>query len=581
MAARRRRSRNGYLENLGGLPRSTMLTFGLALLLLLASVGIVGTTLVRRGPAEQSVTEMTPEPTQFVAIVETPPPSAQPTPTRPAVTRVAPAAPSATTRVSPTAVAAPLGAGPGRAARGIAGSMAVSLGGTLPPPEVAVVPTPTRASVAANQPATPTPTPSRAPSSGGAGAVTPPPNRAAPGGGAVAPTPTPYRPPAGSGSSNTPPTPTPYRPPAGSGSSNTPPTPTPTRVAPTSTPTQVPPTPTPGLPAATLPGPGSKTYSYDLTFTQGTALVPPTGAQAWVTTWRTFTIVDANTLKAALGMTGAVEQVGGGFRVTTPGTLLINNTLGTISYTAPAATSASVGALSLPTRTGLTPGPANPVTATPAPATTPVASPTPASTTTPGPSPRPSGTVTRPGGSPTPAPSQLTDPAAIAAAREWLTDVGIMPANADAGRVTRPTTGQVWVTFHPQPLGNLIPQDPMIQVKLGLDGAVREVYHRWPTNLVPREVTVRELSVAWSEVAAGGGYLEVDQTVPQDLPANTVFTGNAVVARVAIGWAPGTDGKTNYLLPLYVFEGTVTLANPPKGQPASVPFRVYIAATAP
>jgi hypothetical protein len=156
--------------------------------------------------------------------------------------------------------------------------------------------------------------------------------------------------------------------------------------------------------------------------------------------------------------------------------------------------------------------------------------------------------VTRPGGSPTPTTSQLTDPAAIAAAREWLTDAGIMPANADAGRVTRPTTGQVWVTFHPQPPGNLIPQDPMIQVKLGLDGAVREVYHRWPTNLVPREVTVRELSAAWSEVAAGGGYLEVDQTIPQDLPANTVFTGNAVVARVAIGWAPGTDGKTNYLL---------------------------------
>ena len=55
-------------------------------------------------------------------------------------------------------------------------------------------------------------------------------------------------------------------------------------------------------------------------------------------------------------MTGAVEQSGGGFKVTTPGTLLINNTLGTISYTAPsAAASSSVGALALPTVTILTP----------------------------------------------------------------------------------------------------------------------------------------------------------------------------------------------------------------------------------
>ena len=59
MAARRRRSRNRYLENVGGLPRSTMLTFGLALLLLVASVGIVGATLARRGSAEPADTTPT------------------------------------------------------------------------------------------------------------------------------------------------------------------------------------------------------------------------------------------------------------------------------------------------------------------------------------------------------------------------------------------------------------------------------------------------------------------------------------------------------------------------------------------
>ncbi len=542
-----------------------MLTFGLALLLLLASVGIVGATLARRGSAEQAAENPPPEPTAFVAIVETPAPSLGPTATRPASTTRTAAA-STAPRITATTTGAPLGAGPGRAARGIAGSMAVSLGGTLPPPEVAAVPPPTQPGTGQSQTSLPTataavvPTPTPVRSTGGGSSS----------GGGSAPTPTPVRSTgggssSGGGSANTAPTPTPYI------------APTPTRVPPT--PTALP-TPTPGLPVAVLPGPGSKTYSYNLTFTQSAPLTPPTGAQAWVVTWRTFTLDDVNTLKAALGMTGAVEQNGGGFKVTTPGTLLINNTLGTISYTAPgAAASSSVSALALPTITALTPvveaSPSPKASTTPAPANTPAPSAKPSSS--------PSGTPTRPASSPAPASPtatpKLADPEALAAAKAWLTKVGIMPADADTGKVNRPTPDQVVVTYHPQIPGSLIPQDPMIQVKLGLDGTVREVYHRWPTNLVPREAATRDLAAAWSDVVTGGGYLEVDQTIPQNLPANTIFKGAAVVAQVAIGWAPGTDGKTNYLIPVYVFEGSVTLTNPPTGQPATVPFRVYIAAT--
>ncbi len=542
-----------------------MLTFGLALLLLLASVGIVGATLARRGSAEQAAENPPPEPTAFVAIVETPAPSLGPTATRPASTTRTAAA-STAPRTTATTAGAPLGAGPGRAARGIAGSMAVSLGGTLPPPEVAAVPPPTQPGTGQSQTSLPTATAAVVPtltpvrstgggsSSGGGSAPTPTPVRSIGGGSS-----------SGGGSANTAPTPTPYI------------APTPTRVPPT--PTALP-TPPPGLPVAVLPGPGSKTYSYNLTFTQSAPLTPPTGAQAWVATWRTFTLDDVNTLKAALGMTGAVEQNGGGFKVTTPGTLLINNTLGTISYTAPgAAASSSVSALALPTITALTPvveaSPSPKASTTPVPANTPAPSAKPSSS--------PSGTPTRPASSPAAASPtatpKLADPEALAAAKAWLTKVGIMPADADTGKVTRPTPDQVVVTYHPQIPGSLIPQDPMIQVKLGLDGTVREVYHRWPTNLVPREAATRDLAAAWSDVVTGGGYLEVDQTIPQNLPANTIFKGAAVVAQVAIGWAPGTDGKTNYLIPVYVFEGSVTLTNPPTGQPATVPFRVYIAAT--
>jgi hypothetical protein len=33
-------------------------------------------------------------------------------------------------------------------------------------------------------------------------------------------------------------------------------------------------------------------------------------------------------------------------------------------------------------------------------------------------------------------------------------------------------------------------------------------------------------------------------------------------------------------VPVYVFEGTVTISNPPTGQPNAVPFRVFISAAA-
>jgi hypothetical protein len=188
-----------------------------------------------------------------------------------------------------------------------------------------------------------------------------------------------------------------------------------------------------------------------------------------------------------------------------------------------------------------------------------------------------------PSAPPSPTPSRtLTDEAAIAAAQGWLTKANLLPANADGGRVTRPTPEQVVVTLHPQIPGPQIASDPMIEVTLGVDGSVRNVYHRWPTNISPRETALRNVNEAWAEVAAGNGYLEVDQTVPTNIPAGTVFHGAANVTAVSIGWstaAEGADGL-NYLVPVYVFEGTVTLSNPPEGQPNAVPFRVFIPAAA-
>ena len=538
-----------------------MLIFGLAMILLLASIGIIGATLARRSSAEQA-RDPGPTPTAFVAIVETPAPTPQTGPVTPTVRTTATARGIITPTLGPTArvtrtttTTAALGSGQGAGARGLAGSMAIALGGTLPPIEV---PVPTATQPTAAQPVPTQPAPAQ-PASSPPGIAqsnpptpTPRPSGGATGGGSSS----------GGGAPYTPPTPTPYIAPTRQ------PTPT-VYVQPTvvPTPTQVP------LPAAILPGPGSRTYSYNLTYTQNADLTTlPQSDFAYGATYQTYTAGDAATLKAALGLTGQIEQTGDGFRITGPGTLIISNTTGSLTYTAAgAASQPQLQALASPTRAPITP--ITEASVTPVASTAPSTSPAPSQSPVPG---RGTGT---PAPSGTPTPAKLTDEAALAVAKKTMTVYGLLPIGIDAGRVTRPTADQVVVTFHPASPGSLVPQDPMVRVVLGQDGALKSFYERWPTALTAQPAILRDPNIAWAEVTTGGGYLEVDQTIPADLPANTVFRGAATVTKVSLGWAPGATGTTNYLIPLYVFEGTVTLINPPTGQPATVPFRVYVSAT--
>jgi hypothetical protein len=549
-----------------------MLIFGLAVILLVASIGIIGSTLARRSSAEQA-RDPGLTPTAFVALVETPVPTPQTGLVTPTVRTTATARGVASPTLGPTArvtrtttSTGTLGSGQGAGARGLAGSMAIALGGTLPPVEAAVPPTaqptaaqpaPTQPSVAQTTPPTPTPRPSGGTSSGGGSSSN---GGSAPGGGSSAGGGSP----SGGGSTAPQPTPTRYVAPP------LPPTPT-VYVQPTvtPTPTQVP------LPAAVLPGPGSRTYSYNLIYTQNADLTTiPQSDFAYGATYKTYTAGDAATLKAALGLSGQVEQTGDGFRITGPGTLIISNTTGSLTYTAASgADEPQLQALALPTRAPITP--ITEASVTPAASTAPSSSPAPSASPAPG---RGTGT---PAPSGTPTPVRLTDEAAIAAAKKAMTAYGLLPTGIDTGRVTRPTAEQVVVTFHPVQPGSLIPQDPMVRVVLAQDGTMKSFYERWPTALTAQPTLLRDPNIAWAEIATGGGYLEVDQTIPSDLPANTIFRGAATVTKVSLGWAPGATGTTNYLVPLYVFEGTVTLINPPTGQPATVPFRVYVGAAQP
>jgi hypothetical protein len=291
---------------LGNLPPSALLSLGGALVLLLASIGLIMFTLSARRGAAPAAAATTPTPTAFVALVETP----QPTPTtdQPADTPTATAAVAATARRStprPTGTPAPLGSAQSRAVDGLTGAMLAATGGaTLPPP-----PTPTPAAVAAAPTKAP-PTPAPAPR-----AANPP---------VAANPPAPAN--AGTGG------PPPAAPPAEPTATPIPPTPVP----PTATP--IPPTPTaiptPVVPAVALPTPGSRPYRYALTYTQSANLAgAPVSTNAYAVTWPDYTSADVAALAQSLGLHGAVTAQGGGYRVSAPeGTLTVVD--GLITYTA-------------------------------------------------------------------------------------------------------------------------------------------------------------------------------------------------------------------------------------------------------
>jgi hypothetical protein len=557
----RRRPRNRYLENLGSLSPGTMLAFGLALILLLASVAIVGATLSRRGSAAPPVAQATPSPTEFLALVETP----VPTPViETATVVITPTARASVTATRPRATAttivnAPLGSGQSRAARGLAGAMAAALGGVLPPVAIAPPPTPTKVPTA------------------------------------VPPTVRPYTPPA----AYNPPPPVYNPPPPPAAPTPTPkPAPTPTPVPlPTQTPTPppsptAPPSPTvPPLPPVALPTPAPQPYSYNLTYTlQANLAAVPGSDYAYTVTWHTFTAAEVATLKGALGLKGPVQQTATGFTVTDPGTLTIDNQHGTLTYTAPGVTTGpELRAFASPTVTvqvtGTTSGAATTTSATTTGATTAAATattpPNPAATSAPPTAPPPTVTPNHPAPTGTPgAPLPLSDDAALAAARQWLSTSALLPPNADGGHVTRPTADEIIVTYRPKSPGALILGDPAVVVTLDPKGNVRTATYRWPEQVAQRPVRLRPASDAWADAQAGKGYLQVDQTIPANLPSGTVYKGAATVTNVDIGWTTVTNDSGTYLVPVYVFSGTVALDGQPQGTPP-VPFRIYVPAVAP
>lgn len=168
------------------------------------------------------------------------------------------------------------------------------------------------------------------------------------------------------------------------------------------------------------------------------------------------------------------------------------------------------------------------------------------------------------------------DAAAVAFAREWLRQTNLLPPDAGNGVVVArvETPPRVVVSISPLRPENLLSAYPAITVTLGPSASILEASFRWADLSTADMYSLRPVDTAWTEVAERRSYLQAD--VPGDVaePGSTV-SGNAVYSTVEISYTTsGVPGETQYLQPVYVFTGKVTV----EGSDKSYPITAYVPA---
>lgn len=292
----------------------------------------------------------------------------------------------------------------------------------------------------------------------------------------------------------------------------------------TPTPTTAPtPTPVVGdygeLPSADIPSgtPGSRrlalTYHLNMSLQQ-----IPRQADVYLLQPRSWKPADAEKLAKSLGITGAIQDQGNGsFKASGNGDLYISTSL--VQYIAPRGGSTS--------------------------------------------------------GTPTASQPLPGNDALVQTARGWLIQQNLLGAAIGPGSVVSRDehTNIAQVLVKPVEPSQLLSALPSANVTLDGAGHVLEAYVRWPASMPRSSYGLRSAADLWADATKGLGYIEIDDTA---LPPGTgSLSGEATITSSSLAYTTaGAPETKQYLVPLVVFEGQVTVA----GASAPIPIKIYVPA---
>ncbi len=170
------------------------------------------------------------------------------------------------------------------------------------------------------------------------------------------------------------------------------------------------------------------------------------------------------------------------------------------------------------------------------------------------------------------------DADAIDQAREWLRTTGLLPTDIGDGKVVSRVdeTKRLTVQFAPATPDNVLSATPSITVTEGPGGQVLEAAIRWAHVTRVDVYQLMPAKQAWQIIQSGVAYVETDLSSTKIAPGSVV-KGRATYNSVTIAYASsGAQGSDQFLQPIYVFAGTLTV----EGQSGTYPIKTYVPALA-
>lgn len=168
------------------------------------------------------------------------------------------------------------------------------------------------------------------------------------------------------------------------------------------------------------------------------------------------------------------------------------------------------------------------------------------------------------------------DSDAVDLAREWLRTTALLPTDLGNGKVVSRVeeTKRLMVQFAPATPDNVLSATPSITVTEGPAGQILEAAIRWAHVTRVDVYQLMPAKQAWQIVQSGVAYVETDLTSAKVAPGSVV-KGRATYNGVGIAYASsGAQGSNQFLQPIYVFSGTLTV----EGATGTYPIKAYVPA---